>query len=42
MQEMSVFWLRAAVALYAVGLFHTDLGRFSKGFLDFPSSTGSI
>ena len=23
MQEMSVFWLRAAVALYAVGLFHT-------------------
>jgi ABC-type uncharacterized transport system permease subunit len=23
MQDMSVFWLRAAVALYAVGLFHT-------------------
>lgn len=23
MQEMSVFWLRAALALYAVGLFHT-------------------
>ncbi len=31
MQEMSVFWLRAAVALYAVGLFHTIQVAFQKG-----------
>jgi ABC-type uncharacterized transport system permease subunit len=31
MQEMSVFWLRAAVALYAVGLFHTVQVAFRKG-----------
>jgi ABC-type uncharacterized transport system permease subunit len=31
MQEMSVFWLRAAVALYAVGLFHTIQIALRKG-----------
>jgi len=31
MQEMSVFWLRAAVALYAVGLFHTIQVALRKG-----------
>lgn len=31
MQDMSVFWLRAALALYAVGLFHTILIAFRKG-----------
>ena len=31
MQEMSVFWLRAAVALYAVGLFHTVQVALRKG-----------
>jgi ABC-type uncharacterized transport system permease subunit len=31
MQEMSVFWLRAAVALYAIGLFHTIQVAIRKG-----------
>ena len=31
MQEMSVFWLRAAVALYAIGLFHTVQIAIRKG-----------
>ncbi|HYP04604.1 MAG TPA: cytochrome c biogenesis protein CcsA [Bryobacteraceae bacterium] len=31
MQDMSVFWLRAAVALYAVGLFHTIQVALRKG-----------
>lgn len=31
MQDMSVFWLRAAVALYAVGLFHTIQVSLRKG-----------
>src|SRR5436853_7893921 len=31
MQDMSVFWLRAAVALYAVGLFHTIQIALRKG-----------
>jgi ABC-type uncharacterized transport system permease subunit len=31
MQDMSVFWLRAAVALYAVGLFHTFQTVLRKG-----------
>lgn len=31
MQDMSVFWLRAAVALYAVGLFHTIQIAIRKG-----------
>jgi len=31
MQDMSVFWLRAAVALYAVGLFHTIQIAFRRG-----------
>lgn len=31
MQEMSVFWLRAAAALYAVGLFHTFQVAIRKG-----------
>ena len=31
MQEMSVFWLRAAAALYAIGLFHTIQIAIRKG-----------
>jgi ABC-type uncharacterized transport system permease subunit len=31
MQEMSVFWLRAAAALYAVGLFHSIQTALRKG-----------
>jgi ABC-type uncharacterized transport system permease subunit len=31
MQEISVFWLRAAAALYAVGLFHTIQIAINKG-----------
>ena len=31
MQDMSVFWLRAAVALYAVGLFHTVQVALRRG-----------
>jgi len=31
MQDMSVFWLRAAVALYAVGLFHTIQVALRRG-----------
>jgi ABC-type uncharacterized transport system permease subunit len=31
MQEMSVFWLRAAAALYAIGLFHTIQVAIRKG-----------
>jgi ABC-type uncharacterized transport system permease subunit len=31
MQEISVFWLRAAAALYAIGLFHTIQIALNKG-----------
>ena len=31
MQEMSVFWLRAAAALYAIGLFHSIQTALRKG-----------
>lgn len=31
MQEISVFWLRAAAALYAIGLFHTIQVSLKKG-----------
>jgi ABC-type uncharacterized transport system permease subunit len=42
MQEMSVFWLRAAAALYAIGLFHTIQVATRKGHSIFRTALGSF
>jgi ABC-type uncharacterized transport system permease subunit len=42
MQEMSVFWLRAAAALYAIGLFHTIQVALRKGGSLFRTSLAAF
>jgi len=42
MQEMSVFWLRAAAVLYAIGLFHTIQVAVRKGHSVFRAALGSF
>lgn len=42
MQEMSVFWLRAAAALYAIGLFHSIQIALRKGQPIFRTALASF
>jgi ABC-type uncharacterized transport system permease subunit len=42
MQEMSVFWLRAAAALYAIGLFHTIQVVIRKGHSFFRAALAAF